>query len=147
MPIAPESVLQRAVRYVEPVIVAAGTRRSDLRIATLLRRLRRYLEELALLLDGVNDDIWVADVEEWAGGLDENGDLIGPRLSGPNHGGMLWGMRGLLSDEERKNSWTLSECAGHGTPDGMQRLLSRLSVPGCVSGWWGGARRAGRAVA
>ncbi len=33
-------------------------------------------------------------------------------------------MRGLLSDEERKNSWTLSERAGHGTPDGMQRLLS-----------------------
>lgn len=33
-------------------------------------------------------------------------------------------MRGLVSDEERKNSWTLSERAGHGTPDGMQRLLS-----------------------
>ena len=33
-------------------------------------------------------------------------------------------IRGLLSDEERKNSWTLSERAGQGTPDGMQRLLS-----------------------
>ncbi|GAA3885776.1 hypothetical protein GCM10022381_29900 [Leifsonia kafniensis] len=32
-------------------------------------------------------------------------------------------IRGLLSDEERKNSWTLSERAGQGTPDGMQRLL------------------------
>jgi SRSO17 transposase len=33
-------------------------------------------------------------------------------------------MRGLLSDEERKNSWHLSESAGHGTSDAMQRLLS-----------------------
>lgn len=32
--------------------------------------------------------------------------------------------QGLLSDEERKNSWTLSERAGQVTPDGMQRLLS-----------------------
>ena len=29
-----------------------------------------------------------------------------------------------MSDEERKNSWTLSERAGQATPDGMQRLLS-----------------------
>lgn len=32
--------------------------------------------------------------------------------------------RGLISDEERKNSWTLSERSGQGAPDGMQRLLS-----------------------
>ena len=32
-------------------------------------------------------------------------------------------VRGLVSDEERKNPWTLSKRAGHGTPDGMQRLL------------------------
>ena len=33
-------------------------------------------------------------------------------------------IRGLLSAEERKNSWTLSEQAGDATPNGMQRLLS-----------------------
>jgi len=37
---------------------------------------------------------------------------------------MRWRMQGLLSGEERKNSWTLSERAGDATPDGMQRLLS-----------------------
>ena len=31
---------------------------------------------------------------------------------------------GLLSAEERKNSWTLSEQAGDATPNGMQRMLS-----------------------
>ena len=33
-------------------------------------------------------------------------------------------IRGLLSAEERKNSWTLSEQAGDATPNGMQRMLS-----------------------
>ncbi len=73
----------------------------------------------------VSDDICVADVEEWAEGLEDIGDLIGPRFvrSEPRRNALGY-VRGLLSDEERKNSWTLSERAGHGTPDGMQRLLS-----------------------
>jgi SRSO17 transposase len=73
----------------------------------------------------VSDDICVTDVEEWAEGLEEIGDLIGPRFvrSEPRRNAVGY-VRGLLSDEERKNSWTLSERAGHGTPDGMQRLLS-----------------------
>ena len=73
----------------------------------------------------VSDDICVADVEEWAEGLEEIGDLIGQRFvrSEPRRNAVGY-VRGLLSDEERKNSWTLSERAGHGTPDGMQRLLS-----------------------
>ncbi|RAX49206.1 IS701 family transposase [Arthrobacter sp. AQ5-05] len=64
-------------------------------------------------------------MQEWAEGLEEIRELIGgefartePRNNAVNY------IRGLLSDEERKNSWTLSERAGHGTPDGMQRLLS-----------------------
>jgi SRSO17 transposase len=67
----------------------------------------------------VSDDICVADVEEWAEGLEEIGDLIGPRFvrSEPRRNAVGY-VRGLLSDEERKNSWTLSERAGHGTPDG-----------------------------
>jgi SRSO17 transposase len=52
-------------------------------------------------------------------------ELIGPRFarSEPReHAGEY--LRGLLSGVERKNSWTISEQAGAGTPDGMQRLLS-----------------------
>lgn len=73
----------------------------------------------------MSDDVWVAEIREWAQGLEEIRDLIGgefartePRNNAVNY------IRGLLSDEERKNSWTLSERAGQGTPDGMQRLLS-----------------------
>ena len=33
-------------------------------------------------------------------------------------------LRGLLSGQERKNSWTISEQAGQPVPDRMQRLLS-----------------------
>lgn len=44
---------------------------------------------------------------------------------GLSAGGLLIvGGEWLLSDEERKNSWTLSERAGRGTPDDMQRQLS-----------------------
>jgi SRSO17 transposase len=33
-------------------------------------------------------------------------------------------LRGLLSETERKNGWTLAEVAGNGGPQGMQRLLN-----------------------
>lgn len=67
----------------------------------------------------------MAEVEKWAEGLEEIGELIGCRFvrSEPRNNAVGY-VPGLLSDEERKNSWTLSERAGHGTPDGMQRLLS-----------------------
>jgi SRSO17 transposase len=73
----------------------------------------------------VDDDICVAEVQEWADGLEEIGGLIGTRFarSEPRRNAVAY-VRGLLSDEERKNSWTLSERAGHLRPDGMQRLLS-----------------------
>lgn len=49
-------------------------------------------------------------------------------------------VRGLLSELERKNGWTLAEGAGDKTPDGMQRLLN-------ASRWdEGGARDDLRAV-
>lgn len=35
-----------------------------------------------------------------------------------------WYLLGLLSHEERKNSWWLAEFAGDASPDGMQRLLN-----------------------
>ena len=61
----------------------------------------------------------------WADGLTEVVDLIGGRFarSEPREHAAAY-VRGLLSSEERKNSWTLSERAGDQTPDGMQRLLS-----------------------
>ena len=73
----------------------------------------------------MSDDIWVAEIQEWADGLCEIGDLIGGEFARtePRNNAVSY-IRGLLSDEERKNSWTLSERAGQGTPDGMQRLLS-----------------------
>lgn len=73
----------------------------------------------------MSDDIWVAEIQEWADGLEEIRELIGDEFARtePRNNAVSY-IRGLLSDEERKNSWTLSERAGQGTPDGMQRLLS-----------------------
>src|SRR6478736_6061760 len=73
----------------------------------------------------MGDDLCVAQVQEWADGLAELSALIGRRFarSEPREHAVAY-IRGLLSAEERKNSWTLSERAGDATPDGMQRLLS-----------------------
>jgi len=73
----------------------------------------------------VGDDVAVADVREWAAGLDEIAALIGPRFarSEPRQNAVAY-LRGLLSGRERKNSWTISEYAGQGVPAPMQRLLS-----------------------
>lgn len=62
----------------------------------------------------MSDDIGVAEVREWADGLQEIGELIAPRFarSEPRENAVAY-VRGLISDEERKNSWTLSERAGH----------------------------------
>jgi len=80
----------------------------------------------------MGDDLCVAEVQEWADGLAELRSLIGRRFasSEPREHAIAY-VRGLLSAEERKNSWTLSERAGNGTPDGMQRLLSTLFVMTC----------------
>jgi SRSO17 transposase len=82
----------------------------------------------------MGDDLCVAQVQEWADGLAELSALIGPRFarSEPREHAIAY-VRGLLSAEERKNSWTLSERAGDATPDGMQRLLSTTDwEPGLV---------------
>ncbi|MET3141326.1 UNVERIFIED_ORG: hypothetical protein ABIB19_000178 [Arthrobacter sp. UYEF10] len=52
-----------------------------------------------------------------------SGELIGARFarSEPQANAVEY-VKGLLSGEERKNSWTLSERAGHRVPDRMQRL-------------------------
>jgi len=73
----------------------------------------------------MGDDLCVAQVQEWADGLADLHALIGHRFarSEPREHALAY-VQGLLSGEERKNSWTLSERAGDATPDGMQRLLS-----------------------
>ena len=73
----------------------------------------------------MSDDVGVAEVQDWAQGLEEIAELISPRFarSEPRNNAVDY-LRGLLGDQQRKNSWTLSEQAGHRLPDPMQRLLS-----------------------
>src|SRR3954452_7615837 len=70
------------------------------------------------------EDVTVAEVVDWAVGLDEVLARIRPRFARaePRTRAGVY-LRGLLSAAERKNGWTLAEQAGDATPDGMQRLL------------------------
>ena len=71
------------------------------------------------------EDVTVAEVEDWAVGLETVLERIGPRFarSEPRVRVGVY-LRGLLSAAERKNGWTLAEQAGDRTPDAMQRLLN-----------------------
>jgi SRSO17 transposase len=71
------------------------------------------------------EDVTVAEVVDWAVGLDEVLERIGPRFARaePRARAGVY-LRGLLSPAERKNGWTLAEQAGDATPDAMQRLLN-----------------------
>src|SRR3954449_1980422 len=71
------------------------------------------------------EDVTVAEVEDWAVGLEKLLARIGPRFarSEPRVRAGVY-VRGLLSAAERKNGWTLAEQAGDATPDAMQRLLN-----------------------
>jgi SRSO17 transposase len=73
----------------------------------------------------VAEDVTVAEVEDWAAGLEKVLERIGPRFarSEPRARAGVY-LRGLLSAAERKNGWTLAEQAGDATPDAMQRLLN-----------------------
>jgi SRSO17 transposase len=71
------------------------------------------------------EDVTVAEVEDWAVGLEKVLERIGPRFarSEPRARAGVY-LRGLLSAAERKNGWTLAEQAGDRSPDAMQRLLN-----------------------
>src|SRR3954447_10686443 len=71
------------------------------------------------------EDVTVAEVVDWAVGLDELLERIGRRFvrEEPRARAGVY-LRGLLSAAERKNGWTLAEQAGDATPDAMQRLLN-----------------------
>src|SRR4051794_31103311 len=70
------------------------------------------------------EDVTVAEVADWAGGLEKLLERIRPRFarSEPQARAGVY-VRGLLSGAERKNGWTLAKRAGDATPDAMQRLL------------------------
>jgi SRSO17 transposase len=69
--------------------------------------------------------VTVAEVEDWAAGLEKVLERIGPRFarSEPRARAGVY-LRGLLSAAERRNGWTLAEQAGDRRPDAMQRLLN-----------------------
>jgi SRSO17 transposase len=73
----------------------------------------------------VAEDVTMAEVEDWAVGLEKVLERIGPRFarSEPRARAGVY-LRGLLSAAERKNGWTLAEQAGDRSPDAMQRLLN-----------------------
>src|SRR3954454_22205424 len=74
------------------------------------------------------EDVTVAEVEDWAVGLEKLLARIGPRFarSEPRVRAGVY-VRGLLSAAERKNGWTLAEQAGDRSPDAMQRLLNHAA--------------------
>jgi SRSO17 transposase len=66
----------------------------------------------------------VAEVRDWAAGLDEvHRRIAGAFARAEPRARVLAYLRGLLGQLERKNGWTLAEAAGEVSPDGMQRLL------------------------
>src|SRR3954453_16255244 len=66
----------------------------------------------------------VAEVQEWAAGLEEvHARIAGAFARAEPRARVLAYLRGLLGQLERKNGWTLAEAAGEVSPDGMQRLL------------------------
>ena len=71
------------------------------------------------------EDVTVAEVEDWAVGLETLLARIGPRFARaePRARAGVY-VQGLLSAAERKNGWALAEQAGDATPDAMQRLLN-----------------------
>jgi hypothetical protein len=89
------------------------------------------------------EDVTVAEVEDWAVGLEKLLARIGPRFarSEPRVRAGVY-VRGLLSAAERKNGWTLAEQAGDRSPDAMQRLLNHAAgtptpcVMTCASTSW-----------
>lgn len=72
----------------------------------------------------------VADdpLDRWRAGFEEMFALVAGRFAqAGSRRRARWYLLGLLSDAERKNSWSLAEQAGDLTPDGMQRLLNFYS--------------------
>jgi SRSO17 transposase len=67
-------------------------------------------------------------LQRWRSGFEDMFALVAGRFA---QAGSRWRARmyllGLLSDAERKNSWSIAEAAGERTPDGMQRLLNFYS--------------------
>jgi SRSO17 transposase len=64
-------------------------------------------------------------VSAWSAGFAAfTGRFAGPFTRVESRRQMAVYLRGLLSETERKNGWTLPEAAGDSGPQGMQRLLN-----------------------
>ena len=61
---------------------------------------------------------WGTGFDAFMGAFSSRFPRIEPRRRAASY------VRGLLSELERKNGWTIAEGAGDKTPDGMQRLLN-----------------------
>ena len=61
---------------------------------------------------------WGPGFDAYMGAFSSRFPRIEPRRRAASY------VRGLLSELERKNGWTIAEGAGDKTPDGMQRLLN-----------------------
>ena len=61
---------------------------------------------------------WGPGFDAYMGAFSSRFPRIEPRRRASSY------VRGLLSELERKNGWTIAEGAGDKTPDGMQRLLN-----------------------
>src|SRR3954465_227348 len=71
------------------------------------------------------EDVTVAEVGDWAVGVDGVLERIGPRFARAEPRARVGGyVRGLLSAAERKNGWTLAEQARGAHPDAVQGLLN-----------------------
>src|SRR3954464_6016026 len=82
------------------------------------------------------EDVTVAEVEDWAVGLEKLLARIGPRFarSEPRVRAGVY-VRGLLSAAERKNGWTLGPAGGGGGwggPGASRRTVAVDGAPGLV---------------
>ena len=74
-------------------------------------------------------DVLVAEVQDWAAGLNEVHARIAGRFSRAEpRARVLAYLRGLLGQLERKNGWTLAEAAGEVFPDGTSRCPRSINL-------------------
>jgi SRSO17 transposase len=71
-----------------------------------------------MCVSGVEVEVWTAELESLFARVAPRFGRVEARRRMQDY------VRGLLGPVGRKNSWQVAEYAGHGTPDGLQRLLN-----------------------
>src|SRR3954453_14230497 len=92
----------------------------------------------------------VAEVQEWAAGLEEvHARIAGVFARAEPRARVLAYLRGLLGQLERKNGWTLAGAAGEGPRTECSGCCARRtgtprrSATSCAATWWSGWARVG----